>query len=245
MNTPRSHIIFPPWNYKHLKMYKIRIRPPPGWIGMQRFPEAMSYICCHWIWTICDFEHAFYDIYCDRQGQGNIDTCQQAPWWASNNYVLGKWVDRTLYDNTGCSTDKHNWGPFLPQGIAGAEQCSLFFRYKLKFKLSGNAIWRPLPRQFQSEGLVPDPQGPNGPQRKRKSSDTKLSHKKKRRVEQACPKSTSDIWPGDLDSDGILTDRAYSRITADNTRDERHTLEDRKQRLKQRLDDLLRKYPLV
>lgn len=244
MNAPKTHIIMSPWHYRHNRMYKIRIHPPPGWEGLQRFPEAMSYICCHWLWTWVDLENAFYDSYCQS---GSIDTCQQAPWWAQNDSVLGRWVDRTKYDDP-CTTcgncsNKKNWGPFLPQRVnSPASQCSLFFKYKLKFKLRGDAIWRPLPRHFQNQGLVPDPEGPNQQaiQHPSQSKTEQSPHKKRKR-----PLHESDIWPGDLDSDGILTERAYRRITGDYPRDEQHSLAKRFKPLHDKLKLILNKHGLL
>nr|QYD02362.1 ORF1 [Torque teno felis virus] len=246
LNTPKTHIIFPPWNYRHQKMYKIKIKPSSWVARSQRFPEAMSYICCHWLWTYCDFEHAFYDHACEVN-TNSIDTCQQQPWWVGQNFILGKWVDRTLYDDPcvtcqTCVNDK-NWGPFLPQRLVPKSlQCSLFFMYKLKFKLYGNAIWRPLPRQYQTQGLVPDPQGPNTEREAVSESQASQPGVQRRRKR---PRSEHDIWPEDLDSDGILTERAYRRITADNTRDEQPPLEKRIKLLQQRLRSVLDKHNLL
>lgn len=236
LNVPKTHIIFPTWNYRHRKMYKIRITPPPGWKGVQRFPEAMSYICMHWLWTYCDFEHAFYDNICKSN---STDTCQVAPWWAQNN-MLDKWVDRTKYPastSCGSGTDK-NWGPFLPQRFAPqAHESSLFFLYKLRFKLVGSAIWRPLPRIFQAEGLVPDPEGPPAQQSLEGQDESEAEqppHKKSKR-----PLSTYDIWGQDLDSDGFIKERAFRRITGYNPRDEQHTLARRLRSLHDKLHDVL------
>lgn len=239
LNTPRSHIIFSPWKYRHQKMYKIKIKPPPGWTGMQRFPEAMGYVCMHWAWTACNFENAFYDVRCEDSTR---DSCQAAPWWDNNKYVAGKWVDRTLYkDNTSC-TNEEAWGPFLPRSFTQAEQSSLFFLYRLKFKLAGNAIWRPLPRQFQSEGMVPDPEGPLTPSKaSHKPEASQPANKRRKR-----PLHEADIWPGDLDSDGFIKKRAYRRITSNHTRDERHTLENaRFCELQQRLRNILGEHDLL
>nr|QYD02011.1 ORF1 [Torque teno felis virus] len=235
LNTPRTHLIFPPWNYRHQRMYRVRIRPPPGWQGVQRFPEAMSYICLHWLWTWFDPEHAFYDVRCESSSR---DTCEQAPWWANNQYVAGKWVDRTLYDDAGCETEKmKNWGPFLPQRISSTvTQTSLFFLYKLKFRLVGNAIWRAVPRNFQSQGMVPDPEGPNqqAVPKKRKSKTSQSDGPYRKR-----PKDTADIWPGDLDSDGLLKERAFRRIAAPGERDKSPEVARRLRDLRHKLRDIL------
>nr|QYD02386.1 ORF1 [Torque teno felis virus] len=201
---PKTHMIFQPKTYPHKKFYKIKIRPPPGWKGLHRFPEAFSYILGHWIWSWWDPQHAFYDIYGDSSTQ---DTCQIAPWWATNN-KFDAWADRSTYKppSSPGQPAQNNWGPFLPQAVGRQHvQCSLFFFYKLFFKVVGNAIWRPLPRDFLTQGLVPDP--------KPAPTDTagaSTSHKKRAR-----PQSEHDIWPGDLDSDGLLKEEALIRITGD------------------------------
>nr|QYD02179.1 ORF1 [Torque teno felis virus] len=244
INTPHTHMIFPPWNYRHQRMYRIKIRPPPGWQGVQRFPEAMSYICLHWLWTWFDPEHAFYDVYCQS---GTTSTCEQAPWWANNTFVAGKWVDRTLYDDpvTNCNApeNKYNWGPFLPQKISSAAaQTSLFFLYKLKFKLVGNAIWRAVPRNFQAQGMVPDPEGPNQSSVPARDEPKTGESRKKRRKR---PLDEADIWAGDLDSDGILTERALRRITGHCPGDEQPPLEKRLKSLHDKLHRIISDRGLV
>nr|QYD02413.1 ORF1 [Torque teno felis virus] len=208
LNVPKTHIIFPYNQNQRRRWYKIPIKPPPGWRGIQRFPEAFSYILCHWLWTWCDLQHAFYDISTNKP---DASSCEIAPWWASNN-KLDTWVDRSTYkDCSSVLTGQETWGPFLPSRYSNYET-SVFFTYKLYFKVIGNAIWRPLPRNFLSEGLVPDP-------KPAPSSETRSSGKKRAR-----PQSEADIWPGDLDSDGLLTEEAYNRIVGDNPRHKRRKL---------------------
>lgn len=211
INDPKTHIIYPPNIYNHKKYYKVKVRPPPGWRGLQRLPDAQSYILLHWLWTWADLTHAFYDISQDSSTQ---HTCQIAPWWAGNA-KLDKWVDRSTYQTCDSNQTPDSWGPFLPCKYTHAPECSLFFMYKLRFKVIGTSIWRPLPRNIQSEGLVPEPKPAPS------FSGTGEADKKRRR-----PQDEADIWPGDLDSDGILTERAYQRITGDHHRDKRRCLED-------------------
>nr|QYD02424.1 ORF1 [Torque teno felis virus] len=211
LNMPHTHIIFP-FTKKHRRsFYKIKVRPPPGWTGYQRFPQAMGYILYHWGWTWASLDTAFFSTW----AKPGADQCPVGPWWATNSY-LTKWKNRTKYDPNDNQDKPRNWGPFLqpklPNGLG--EESFLFF-YKIKLKLSGDSIWRPLPTNFQRDGLVPEPEGPNS------SLGTKTNSKKKKR-----PQDVADIWPDDLDSDGILKDRAYSRITAPHTGDKRRKLED-------------------
>nr|QYD02005.1 ORF1 [Torque teno felis virus] len=200
LNMPKTHIIFPYTQIPRKRFYKMRVSAPPGWRGAQRFPDAMSYICFHWLWSYCDLIHAFYDV--AQNKPGSQDTCPAQPWWVSNG-KQGNWVDRSKYPTCTNNQQQNNWGPFLP-GTYTNYECSLFFLYKLKFKVVGNAIWRPLPRNFAKEGMVPDP-----PSSTREPGTSKASLKRGR------PQSEYDIWPGDLDSQGILTKEAFERITAD------------------------------
>lgn len=208
LNMPHTHIIFPFTKKHRQKFYKVKIKPPPGWAGYQRFPEAMGFILYHWAWTWCKFESAFFNEW----GQPGVSTCQQNPWWAANGY-LNKWVNRTKYDSNTSTNQPRTWGPFLPaKPQAGLEE-SLFFFYKIKLKLAGDSIWRPVPSNFSRDGLVPEPGGPN-------NAETKTYSKKKKR-----PQDVSDIWPDDLDSTGILKDRAYNRITSSHPANKRRRVE--------------------
>nr|QYD02101.1 ORF1 [Torque teno felis virus] len=245
LNVPKTHIIFPPWIYKHPRMYKIRVRPPPGMARhAEGFLKAMS---LHMVYTgLWNMGVALKDAFLTRGVRPSAtDTCQQAPWWAANNYVAGKWIDRTKYDApcldcTQCQ-NKHNWGPFLPQTFGRqSHESSLFFLYKLKFKLVGNSIWRPLPRQFQSQGLVPEPEGPNQPSR-RLVAKRKIQHEAEKPAakKQRRPLSEADIWQGDLDSDGLLKERAFRRITGHNPGDELDSLARRLRSLHDKLHVVL------
>lgn len=217
LNDPNTHIIFPPAVYKKNRMYRVRLRPPPGWKGLERMPEAEGYICCHWAWTWCDLTQAFMNAPgSDEQHQS---FCEQEPWWSKNN-MLDKWVNRKTYAQCSSSQSKESsWGPFLPCKFDGFTDVSLWFRYRLKFKVIGNSIWPTLPRNNVSDGLVPQP--PNAPGER--FPHTKAAGKKRSR-----PQDESDIWPGDLDSTGILKERALKRIIGDNKRDERRKMENKR-----------------
>ncbi|ABU55881.1 ORF1 [Torque teno felis virus 2] len=213
MHDPKTHIIFAANYMPRKRMYKIRIKPPPGWKGYQRFPDAMGYILTHWAWTWFSMNQAFFTT----TGQGSV--CAAEPWWSGNNY-LQKWVDRSKYEDISASTGR-NWGPFLPAKYGNYPETSLFFKYKLFFKLVGNAIWRPLPRNYLKDGLVDQPEGPTAGG----EADSPTAHKKARkRISR--PTSEADIRHSDLDSDGILTSPAYRRITYDHSRPKRRKLED-------------------
>nr|QYD02110.1 ORF1 [Torque teno felis virus] len=211
LNTPHTHIIYPQTLFQRKKYYKIKIVAPPGWKGYQRFPDAMGYILTHWAWTWFDIRDAFIE----SGNRSSNDFCPVAPWWASNG-MFNKWVNRSKYQDCSQTQSPSNkgWGPFLPCSVSQKfPETSLFFFYKLKFKFAGNSIWRPLPRNYKNDGMVPTPGGPTDP------AETQSNNKKR-------PRHTDDIWSEDLDSDGILTDRALKRITRPDYFDLRRKMED-------------------
>lgn len=234
LNMPHTHIIMP-FTMKHKPgMYKIRVKPPPGWSGYQRFPEAMGYILYHWGWTWFSFNTAFFNSF----GDSGTDQCPIGPWWATNNY-LDKWVNRMKYDTATTTSKTRTWGPFLPPKIDRGTEESVFFFYKIKLRLSGDSIWRPVPTSFVRDGLVPEPGGPTTTAFRSKAK--KHSKGKKR------PQDIFDILPGDLDSDGILKEGAYHRITADHPANKRRRVEDARRigSLYDRVYNILTEFNLV
>nr|ASA48945.1 ORF1 [Torque teno Leptonychotes weddellii virus 1] len=129
------------------------------------------------------------------------------------------WVDRKKYIKSDCvnttqatshvPSNFHNWGPFLPQNVilSGTTGNSLYFRYKLYFKVSGDTIYRRLPSKPCLNAVIPPAPGENQTGCPDFPSDTLFEGGAER------PPSIYDILPGDLDSDGMLTERAYERIT--------------------------------
>lgn len=216
INNKRTHMIFPPNIYPRKRMYKISVPPPPGWKGYQRLPEADAYILFHWVWTFFDPTRAFFDPSYNSQ---TIHTCQQEPWWGGNAQ-LSKWVDRNKYDTASSQNVQKTWGPFLPGKYVLWPECSVFFLYKIKLKVVGNSIWRPLPRNIISEGLAPDAPGPQV------LADPDTSPDKRKR-----PQSDADIWPEDLDAYGLLKEKAFERIAGDHHGYKRRRL-DRERRLR-------------
>lgn len=211
LNNPKTHIIYPPSIYMRKKYYTTKIPAPAGWKGYQRLPAAETFIFFHYLWSWWDPLHAFYNY-----GEpGQQDKCNQNPWWGGTAYnKLPLWVDRQKYDV--CSSDQskeETWGPFLPCAYKGSPECSLFFQYKIKLKVVGNAIWRPVPRNIDTEGLAPDAPG------RQSSSQTFSTHRKRPR-----PQDEADIWPGDLDSTGILKETAFQRIVGAHHGDKRRRL---------------------
>lgn len=210
LNTPKTHIIFNPAKFKRRRLYKIPIKPPPGWKGYERLPGAMDYVLTHWSWTWCDLENAFYD-WCPCNNTSDRTQCVANPWWGVTNRS-NQWVNRTKYaDCIKGQSKNETWGPFLPGNNCERPAFSAYFLYTIYFKFAGDSLWRPLPTSFNREGMVPPAPGPPNT----KADSRKSSHKRRR------PQDTGDIWPGDLDADGILTTPALKRIAGDHTRPER------------------------
>nr|ASA48569.1 ORF1 [Torque teno Leptonychotes weddellii virus 1] len=170
------------------------------------------------------------------------DTCPTTPWWIAdkdfkslsedlkgpskdvytnikkNHYdPRSVWVDRRKYIKSDCTntsfgnkvpSNTHNWGPFLPQNVilSSTTGNSLYFRYKLYFKVSGSSIYRRLPSRPCSTAVIPPAPGENQQDCPDFPSDSILEGGER-------PTSIYDILPGDLDSNGMLTERAYERIT--------------------------------
>nr|QYD02143.1 ORF1 [Torque teno felis virus] len=230
LNNPKTHIILPYNQMQRKRLYKIPVKPPPGWKGFQRLPTAGAFICLHYSWTWCDLQHAFFD----PSYNTNTSKCSQEPWWTANQKI-SKWVNRQKYKTCNSQLSDQSWGPFLPCKF-GDEECSLWFHYKLKFKAIGNALWRSLPRNILSGGMVPEAPGPD-------NAETETSDS-----EELQPESTADIWRGDLNSHGLLKRRAFERITGLNTSNKRRRLSESEQRLKliaSKLRYILRKRGLL
>nr|WCS65857.1 ORF1 [Torque teno Leptonychotes weddellii virus 1] len=133
------------------------------------------------------------------------------------------WVNRKRYIKSDClntatpsntPANFHNWGPFLPQNVlidANAGN-SLYFRYKLYFKVSGDSLYRRLPSQPCKDAVIPPAPG---------SDPNPCGEVQTRSIlKKRTPATIYDILPGDLDEGGLLTDRAYRRITGSSGADE-------------------------
>nr|ASA48509.1 ORF1 [Torque teno Leptonychotes weddellii virus 1] len=249
LNRPGSRIILSTLQSKGRSFYRrMKIKPPPGWEGTYRIDLAMNYLLFHWSWTTCNLTSPFYDFYCQNKNGKEVDTCEQAPWWvcdtlfekykdkhtqiAKNIYnninkyhedTRSVWVNRKLYVKSDCTNTPagdntpanwHNWGPFLPQNVLLSYQTgySLYFRYKLYFKVSGDSVYRRKPSQPCDKAVFAPAPG---------TSDNPCSEVQTRSIlKKRTPASIYDILPGDLDEGGLLTDRAYRRITGSSGCDE-------------------------
>nr|WCS65957.1 ORF1 [Torque teno Leptonychotes weddellii virus 2] len=227
LNRPGAYIIGSPHRMGlHSGFKKIRVKPPANWEGLYNIPDAIKYIFVHWAWTWIDLELAFMDSYCVRKSSegGGDKTCQEDPWFSGckiHNTVIkddsnkdtdprAGWVDRTQYamppDNCNMLQPERikHWGPFCPAkiGLRAPSERSVWFKYKFFFKLSGESVYRALPSPAGSD-LVPEAPSANIGNGEQVPSKSILKR----------PLTEADILPGDLDSDGILTDRALERIT--------------------------------
>nr|WCS65693.1 ORF1 [Torque teno Leptonychotes weddellii virus 1] len=129
------------------------------------------------------------------------------------------WINRKLYVKSDCSekpsTNRvpgnfHNWGPFLPQNVLFDLSFgnSVYFRYKLFFKVSGDSLYRRLPSTRCKDGVIPPCPG---------YTDNNCPEIPTRSIlKKRTPPSIYDILEGDLDEEGMLTERAYERITGSN-----------------------------
>nr|WCS65290.1 ORF1 [Torque teno Leptonychotes weddellii virus 1] len=126
------------------------------------------------------------------------------------------WVNRKLYVKSDCKPNNvhnnipsnfHNWGPFLPQNVLFDLSFgnSVYFRYKLFFKVSGDSLYRRLPSVRCKDNVIPPCPG---------FSDNNCPEVQTRSILKKRKLATIyDILPGDLDETGLLTERAYERIT--------------------------------
>nr|ASA48557.1 ORF1 [Torque teno Leptonychotes weddellii virus 1] len=172
-------------------------------------------VCISTPWFICEktmWEQArsFFNQNAElkkaEQTYNRIDAHKQDP--------RAVWVNRGTYLKSDCAAapsishipaNFHNWGPFLPQNVITDRtyQSSFYFRYKIYFKVSGDTVYRRLPSTPCKDAVIPGAPGYN---------DQNCGKVSTRSILKKRPLTTSDILPGDLDSDGILTERAYQRI---------------------------------
>nr|AJW66524.1 ORF1 [Torque teno felis virus] len=203
MHRPGTHLILSAQKVHRRSMYKIRVPVPTSWRGWLPIPECFSYVLCHWYWTWWDPDACFFDPCATGS------SCEAEPWWSAAN-MKQSWVDRSQLESSGViTTGLKSWAPFLPTRPCVnyyTHSASFWFKYKLKFQVTGENIWAPVPRDYSQQGTVP-----TAPARQQVEPKTRTPHKKGLR-----PPTTADILPGDLDKDGILQDEAYERITRDN-----------------------------
>nr|WCS65965.1 ORF1 [Torque teno Leptonychotes weddellii virus 2] len=224
MNRRGAFLIGSPHRFGLTKFFrKIKVKPPSSWEGLYLLPDAFKYIFLHWAWTWVDLEQSFMDSFCVKTYKEGTSACHEVPWFMGGVSAYqptlktkeykdprAAWVDRTVYDHKACNAttkDYLGWGPFCPwqYGFQKGQDRSVFFKYKFFFKLSGESVYRPLPAAAGAD-LVPE------------APQAEVKHGRKippRSILKRRPPSTSDILPGDLDSDGILTDEALARITED------------------------------
>nr|ASA49049.1 ORF1 [Torque teno Leptonychotes weddellii virus 1] len=129
----------------------------------------------------------------------------RAVWVNRKKYIKSDCIDTAAKDNA--PSNFHNWGPFLPQNVLTdyVSGNSVYFRYKLWFKVSGDSLYRRLPSQPCKDAVIPPAPG---------TSENPCGKIPTRSIlKRRTPPTIYDILPGDLDEGGLLTDRAYRRIT--------------------------------
>nr|WCS65533.1 ORF1 [Torque teno Leptonychotes weddellii virus 1] len=138
----------------------------------------------------------------------SINTLKQdtrAAWVSRKNYLKSDCIDAPATGKV--PSNFHNWGPFLPQNVLTdyVSGNSVYFRYKLFFKVSGDSLYRRLPSQPCKDAVIPPAPG---------STENPCGEIQTRSIlKKRSPATIYDILPGDLDEGGLLTDRAYRRIT--------------------------------
>ncbi|AJA71666.1 ORF1 [Seal anellovirus 6] len=121
------------------------------------------------------------------------------------------WVNRQKYNKTiqPLTVTENPGGPFLPSQGAGLglsrqyDQVSFWFRYRFKFKVSGDSVYRRLPAVSNTDTI---PEAPG--------AQNQVSP---RSILKARPLDTGDILEGDL-QDGCLTEESLRRITGSHRR---------------------------
>nr|UYM26543.1 ORF1 [Torque teno felis virus] len=203
IHRPGTHLILSAQKVQRRSMYKIRVPVPTSWRGWFPIPECFSYVLCHWYWTWWDPDACFFDPCATGS------SCEAEPWWAAVN-MKQNWVDRSQLESPGViTTGLKSWAPFLPTRPCVnyyTHSASFWFKYKLKFQVTGENIWAPVPRDYSQQGTVP-----TAPARQSVEPKARTPHQEGHR-----PPTTADISPGDLDKTGILQEEAYERITRDN-----------------------------
>lgn len=196
LHAPGTHLVFSRRLHHNRRFLKVKIKVPSTWEGFIPLKEAMRYVFWFWAWTWWDPERAFFEPCQDT------DQCAAEPWWKNDQ----SWVDRSKYQ--ALSSNLKNWGPFLPSKQCSGNSASFWFLYKLKFKVGGESIWAPVPRDPVEQGYIPSAPGISAIEQDggKIQPYTGDPHRGER------PWSTYDILPTDL-YEGILTDEALERIT--------------------------------
>lgn len=128
------------------------------------------------------------------------------------------------------------WGPFLPL-LYNGDNCSLWFKYRYVFKVSGDCEYRKTPSTDLTQ-MVPTAPGPWNAEGDRPQIQSRSILKKSRKR----PLDTADILLGDTD-DGILTETGLERISGPSPKDLLCGMENTPpKRVRFRQSDVLRKH---
>nr|WCS65869.1 ORF1 [Torque teno Leptonychotes weddellii virus 1] len=166
--------------------------------------KAMNFPRASWATPLKDFQSTLAAFKADTR----------SAWVLRKNYIKSDCVNTDQATESHAPSNFHNWGPFLPQNVVldTSTGQSIYFRYKLYFKVSGDTLYRRLPSTPCKGSVIPPAPGfKDGP-----CPEIQARPILKKRT----PPTIYDILPGDLDEGGLLTDRAYRRITGSSGADE-------------------------
>lgn len=185
-----------------------RFRPNPLWEGWWDKDRFATYVLGGYMWTTIDLDNPMGLAPYARDTGTESSAPLRNDWWPSNypSQTQGKcptWINRQEWDKGFLEDNQDNrfrnitwplsgdkrprYGPFCPPVLQTDRPQTLWFRYKFVFQFGGTNIENYFPRYPVSEVRDPPKTCPSGCQ--------------------------SCIGEGDLNSNGILTDDAYERIT--------------------------------
>lgn len=202
LHAPHTHMILSRRLTHRTKFYRIKIPVPTTWESYSPIKGANTWVIWFWFWTWWDPQRCFFNPCTEPDGTGS---CEAEPWWAKETDP-GDWVNRQKYQASATASSK-NWGPFLPSRQCSGNSTSFWFLYKLKFKIGGESIWTPVPRDPLVEGYIPSAPSLDG-----RTQEGQIQPGTRTPGHIGRPWTTHDILPFDLD-EGILTDEALERIT--------------------------------
>lgn len=209
-NHPANMLLFPMTvivesieRTKCCKWRRIKFKPPPAFEGWWDKDVFATFILGGYQWTTIDLDNPL-GLAPYTQNVQTLTTQYKNEWFKKKG-PCPEWIDRSKYNkdfnesNTiatswldwvwgSLTTDKvPKYSPFCPPVYPTQNPQTLWFKYKFHFKVGGAN----LENRFEEYPIHEVNQPP-----------------------QTCPTSCSAcINPEDLDSDGLLTERAYRRIT--------------------------------
>lgn len=186
------------------KWPRIKFKPPPTFEGWYSIDQFAKFSLVKYMWSTVSLNNpmGIAPYVTDSNSEDNGPIVNK--WWQdgckdkTNNLYSPTWIDRENYNKgfnsatgtwrdwvfpTGSDKPKHS--PFCPPVFTTEYQNTLWFMYKFWFKVGGTTLQNFYPIYPVQEMGPPPKKNP-------------------------CP---ACIRPGDLEESGLLTDRAYERIT--------------------------------